>query len=155
MTSGPHDLVLERTLNASKEKIYRCWTEPRLIEQWFAPKPWTVSKVEQDQHPGGACNITMRSPEGLGMPNPGVYLAIEPNKRIVFTDAFGANWTPKDGAPFMVAEVTFADAGAGKTKYVATARHWTAEAEEQHEKMGFHAGWGICADQLEVLAQTI
>jgi uncharacterized protein YndB with AHSA1/START domain len=155
MAAGAHDLVLTRTLNAPKEKLYRCWTEPELIRQWFAPRPWTISKVEQDQRPGGACNITMRSPEGQEIPNPGVYLVIEPNRRIVFTDAFGADWRPKDGAPFMVAEVTFEDAGAGKTTYTATARHWTAEARDQHEKMGFHQGWGVCADQLEALARTI
>ena len=155
MTSATHDLVLRRTLNAPKEKIYRCWTEPQLITQWFCPKPWSVAKVEQDLRPGGACNITMRSPEGQAVPNPGIYLTIEPNKRLIFTDAFGPNWTPKEGPPFMVAEVCYEDAGAGKTKYTATARHWTAEAKAQHEKMGFHQGWGICADQLEALAQTI
>lgn len=52
------------------------------------------------------------------------------------------------------AEVTFEDEG-DKTRYVAKARHWNAEAKAKHEAMGFHVGWGMCADQLEALAKTL
>ncbi len=150
-----HELVLELTLNAPKEKLYRCWTEPALMKQWFAPKPFTTPVVEIDVRPGGASRITMRSPDGMDMPNDGIYLEVVPNEKLVFTDAFTAGWIPKDGAPFMVAEVTFADAGEGKTAYRAVARHWSAEAKAQHEAMGFHTGWTQCAEQLEALAKTL
>ena len=90
----------------------------------------------------------MKSPEGQEMPNPGQYLEIIPNRKLVFTDAFVGNWVPKEGAPFMVAEINFEDAGPGKTKYTAKARHWTVEAKAQHEQMGFIPGWTICAKQL-------
>jgi len=153
--SNGNELVLERILNAPREKVYRCWTEPELVKKWFAPKPWTTPKVEMDVRAGGASNVTMCSPEGQEFPNPGLYLEVVPGRKLVFTDAFNAGWEPKDGVPFFVGEVTFEDAGPGKTKYTAKARHWTKEAREQHEKMGFHQGWGICASQLEELAQTI
>ncbi|HEX9184072.1 MAG TPA: SRPBCC domain-containing protein [Burkholderiales bacterium] len=42
-----------------------------------------------------------------------------------------------------------------KTRYTARARHWTKEDREAHEKMGFHQGWGIAADQLEALVAKI
>jgi uncharacterized protein YndB with AHSA1/START domain len=77
-----------------------------------------------------------------------------PNEKLVFTDAFTSAWTPKDGAPFMLATITLQDEG-GMTRYTARVRHWTAEARKQHEEMGFHQGWGICADQLEALAKTL
>ena len=69
--------------------------------------------------------------------------------------AFVGNWVPKDGPGFFVGEVSFEDAGNGKTKYTAKARHWTAEAKAQHERMGFLQGWEICARQLEALAKTL
>ncbi|MBV9045994.1 MAG: SRPBCC domain-containing protein, partial [Alphaproteobacteria bacterium] len=47
-----------------------------------------------------------------------------------------------------------ADEG-GKTRYTARVLHWTAEDKAQHEQMGFHTGWGQCADQLEALAKTL
>jgi uncharacterized protein YndB with AHSA1/START domain len=42
----------------------------------------------------------------------------------------------------------------GKTRYTARVRHWTVADREAHEKMGFHAGWALCAEQLaEVVAK--
>ena len=148
-----HELVLERVFEAPPEKVYRCWTEEALLKQWFVPAPWTISSVDQDQRPGGACCVTMRDPDGNEFPNPGVYLELIPDRRIVFTDAFQAGWIPA-GQPFMVATVEFEPLDGGRTKYTATARHWTAEAKAQHEQMGFHEGWGKCADQLADLLKT-
>lgn len=155
MTSPKHELKIELILDAPKEKIYRGWTEPELMKQWFAPKPWTTPHVENDVRPGGASLAVMRSPEGQEFPNPGQYLEVIPNRKIVFTDAFTGNWVPKEGAPFFVGELTFEDAGPGKTKYTAIARHWTEEAMKQHEQMGFVPGWTQCARQLEELAKTL
>jgi uncharacterized protein YndB with AHSA1/START domain len=148
------ELTISLLLDAPREKIWRCWTEPELIKQWFAPKPWTTPKAEMDVRPGGASNITMASPEGQAFPNPGVYLEVIPNRKLSFTDAFTAGWIPKDGAPFMVGQIELSDEG-GKTRYVATARHWSKEAREQHEQMGFEPGWTQCAHQLEALAKTL
>ncbi|WP_338607435.1 SRPBCC family protein [Pelagibacterium nitratireducens] len=147
------ELVLDRLIDAPRDKVYRCWTEPDLIKQWFAPKPWTTPKVEIDVRPGGANTVTMADPEGNEYPNPGIYLEVVPNEKLVFTDAFTAGWQPTDKA-FFTCELTFADEG-GKTRYIARAKHWTLEDKQQHEQMGFHEGWGICADQLEALAKTL
>jgi uncharacterized protein YndB with AHSA1/START domain len=38
-----HELVLTRLIDAPREKLFRCWTEPALMKTWFAPLPWTVS----------------------------------------------------------------------------------------------------------------
>ena len=149
-----HELVLTRVIDAPREKLYRCWTEPALLKQWFVPKPWTIAKAEMDVRPGGSSLVVMRSPEGQEMPNPGVFLEVVPNERLVLTDAYTSAWVPS-AKPFMTAIVTFEDLGGGGTRYTARARHWTAEDREAHEKMGFHEGWGICADQLAALAKTI
>lgn len=149
--NNDRELVLDLILNAPREKVWRCWTEPELMKQWFAPAPWTTPRVEIDLRPGGSSLVVMRSPEGQEMPNPGVYLEVVPNERLVFTDAFTRAWEPSE-KPFMTGVLTFADAGAGKTRYVATVRHWSVADREAHEKMGFHQGWTICAHQLEALA---
>lgn len=149
-----HELVLELTLDAPKEKLYRCWTDPELLKKWFAPRPWTISKVEHDFRVGGSSLVVMKDPDGNEYPNPGVFLEIVPNKKLVMTDAFTAGWEPA-GKPFMVAEVTLEDAGPGKTFYRAVARHWTEESKQEHVRMGFHEGWKATAMQLEELAKTI
>ena len=148
------ELVIECVLNAPREKLWRCWTTPELIVQWFTPPPFKTTKAVMDVRAGGASCITMQSPDGKEFPNPGLYLEVVPNERLVFTDAFTGAWEPSD-KPFMTGILTFEDAGPGKTKYTARVRHWTVADREAHEKMGFREGWGIATNQLEALAQKI
>lgn len=148
------ELVLTRVIDAAPQKLYRCWTEPELLKQWFAPAPYTTPHAELDVRPGGANLVVMKSPEGQEMPNPGVYLEVVPNRKLVFTDAFVAAWTPSEH-PFMTVILTFEDLGGGKTRYTARVRHWTVADRERHEQMGFHQGWGICTDQLAALAGSL
>lgn len=147
------ELVLERIFDAPREKVYRAWTEPKLLKQWFVPRPWTISGVALDVRPGGSNLIVMRDPDGNDHPNRGVYLEVVENEKLVFTDAFTSAWEPSE-KPFMLAVIAFEDVG-GKTRYTARARHWTVDDREAHEKMGFHQGWGQCADQLAELLKTI
>jgi uncharacterized protein YndB with AHSA1/START domain len=154
MSDAKHELVLERVLDAPREKVWRCWTEPELLKQWFCPKPWYVSELSIDLTAGGDFTFTMNGPDGERVENPGVLLEVVDQERLVFTDAFQTGWTPS-GQPFMVADVRFEDAGSGTTRYEARAMHWNEEVREQHEEMGFHEGWGKAADQLEVLAKSL
>ena len=147
------ELVLSRLIGAPREKVYRAWTEPELLKQWFAPAPWTTPTAELDVRPGGASLIVMRGPDGNEFPNRGVYLDVVPNERLVFTDAYIKAWEPSP-KPFMTVIVTLADE-AGKTRYTARVLHWTVADREAHEKMGFHQGWGQCADQLAALAAKL
>lgn len=143
------DLVLTRLVDAPRARLFEAWTRPELLKQWFAPLPYTTPFAELDVRPVGANRITMRGPDGVDMPNAGVYLEVVPNERLVFTDAYTEAWVPS-AKPFMTVILTFEE-DAGKTRYTARVRHWTVEDREAHEKMGFHQGWGVCADQLEAL----
>lgn len=148
------DLVLHRIIDQPRAKLWRCWTEPELLKQWFCPKPWGVSRAELDLHPGGRCHVTMRSPEGEEYPNCGIYLEVVPYERLVMTDAYTDAWVPSE-KPFMTSIISFKDLGDGRTEYTAVARHWKAEDRESHLQMGFHEGWGKAADQLEELAASL
>ncbi len=147
------ELTLTRLIDAPREKLFRAWTDPALLKQWFAPLPYTTPFAELDVRPGGSSLIVMRAPDGTEISLPGVYLEIVQNERIVATDAYRTAWEPSD-KPFMTLIITFEDED-GKTRYTARARHWTVADREAHEKMGFHQGWGICADQLTSLVARI
>ena len=150
------ELVLARRFEASPEACFRCWTEPELMKQWFTPAPWKTVEVRNDVRAGGASFVVMEGPDGTRVENPGVFLEVIPNRKLVFTDAFASAWVPS-AKPFMVAIVTFEPDGPdGRAcRYIARARHWTAEDKAQHEAMGFHAGWGAAGEQLEALARTL
>ena len=151
--TSDRDLVLTRIIDAPPEKLFRAWTEPELLKQWFAPLPYTTPVAELDVRPGGSNLVVMRGPDGIDMPNRGVYLEVVKNERLVLTDAYTKAWEPSP-KPFMTVILTFERTG-GKTKYTARVRHWTLADREAHEKMGFHEGWGICADQLAALVAKL
>jgi len=153
MATDDRELVLTRLIDAQREKLWRCWTEPKLIVQWFTPPPWKTVHAETDVRAGGSSYIVMKGPEGQEMPNRGVYLEVVKNERLIFTDAYTRAWEPS-AKPFFTGILTFEDQG-GKTLYTARARHWTAEDCEAHDKMGFQTGWGIATDQMAALAKTL
>jgi uncharacterized protein YndB with AHSA1/START domain len=151
--NSDRELVIVRIIDAPREKVFRAWTDPRLLKQWFAPLPWTTPLAETDVRPGGTSLIVMRDPEGKEFPNRGVYLEVVENERLVFTDAYGSAWEPSEH-PFMTVVLTFEDEG-GKTKYAARALHWTVADRDRHDQMGFHEGWALCADQLEAVVARL
>ncbi len=147
------ELVLTRLIDAPAAALYRCWTAPELLKQWFAPLPYTTPRAELDVRPGGSSLVVMQGPDGVQMPNHGVYLEVVPNEKLVFTDSFLSAWVPNP-QPFMTVTLTFKEE-AGKTRYTARVAHPTVADRERHEQMGFHQGWGQCADQLAALARSL
>jgi len=134
MSDVQNELVLTRLIDAPPENLFRCWTEPQLIKQWFAPRPYTTPIAEVELRVGGHNLVIMKSPEGQEIP-------------------YSGDWIPS-GKPFMTAILTF-EPEDGKTRYTARVRHWSKEDYDAHEKMGFHQGWGQCADQLAELAKSL
>lgn len=147
------ELVIDRLLDAPRTAVWRCWTEPALLTQWFTPAPWSTKSAAVDVRPGGSSLIVMADPDGNEFPNPGVFLEVVEGKKLVMTDAYTSAWEPNEN-PFMTAIVTFADEDGG-TRYRAVVRHWSEEARKRHEEMGFHPGWNAAADQLQALAKTL
>ncbi|MBA3577772.1 MAG: SRPBCC domain-containing protein [Sphingomonas sp.] len=150
-----HELSIDRRIDAPPERVWDVMTGR--ITEWWRPKPWTTTIGELEWRAGGAFHLIMRGPndepdcqgeESAG----GVLLEFEPGRRFVFTDALSARWVPQ--TPFMVGIFEIEAEGDG-TRYRATARHWTAEAVEEHRKMGFEQGWGAVADQLAKLAEGV
>src|SRR3989338_3017580 len=121
------DLVLTRDIDAPREVLYACWTQPEHLVHFFVPKPHRVT----------ACTLD-----------------VIPNEKLVFTDTYTAGWKPAP-EPFMTAIITFEDIGNGRTRYTAIARHRNPETAQTQKYMGFYDGWGTVVDQLEAYAKTL
>ncbi len=154
MMKSPTELAFSRTIAAPRMAVWRCWTEPELITQWFCPRPWKTVEARVDLRSGGEFYTKMRGPNGEEPSGePGIWLEVEHGKKLVFTDAFKPGWIPTGNMMF-VATLNFSDIDGG-TKYDVSARHWSAEKAKEHEDMGFYPGWGAATDQLEELAKTL
>lgn len=156
---GPNDLELVRRLKARRSILWRCWTEPELLTQWFCPRPWKATDFQVDLRPGGIFANIIRGPNGEVFDNPGgCFLDVQPETRLVWTSALGPGYrpliTPEDGFA-MTAVLTFRDDAGGGTVYTARVLHADTAGKEKHEAMGFHDGWGAATAQMEELALTL
>jgi uncharacterized protein YndB with AHSA1/START domain len=147
-TDTLHELSVTRRIAAPPETVWQAMAHRQ--EEWWCPRPWRVEIVEQDRRPGGRAAMTMFGPDGEIMPMEGIYLAYDEGRRFVTTDALTVALEPQ--GPFMIGIWEITPDGEG-TRYTARARHWTAEAMEQHRAMGFAEGWQACAEQLAALCE--
>ncbi len=148
------DLELTRDIAASTLTVWRCLTEADLLEQWFCPRPYKVVDAVVDPVPGGAFHTPMVGPDGETMDEgPGCVLTAEPHKHFVFTDHFHPGYKPR-GSGFMVGAYIL-DAIDTGTRLRAIAMHTDPAQKAEHEKMGFHEGWGTALEQLDDLAKRL
>lgn len=140
------DLKLEREIDVPLHLVWKAWTTPAHLKEWFVPKPWSVTECEIDLRPGGIFRTVMRSPEGEEFDSPGCYLDVVPQERLVFTDALLPGFRPA-AKPFFTGALLLSPLGSG-TRYTALAIHNDEAARTSHEQMGFHDGWGTVATQL-------
>jgi uncharacterized protein YndB with AHSA1/START domain len=153
--ANDRELVLARLMDVTPEQLFKAWTTPERFPEWFCPKPWRAEVAKMELKPGGAWNTTMYGPDGEVFENPGVYLEVVPNQKIVFSDAFTEGWVPVEDGGMMTCVLTFERRPDGKTLYLARCGHPSVEKLKQHEQMGFHDGWGIVAEQCEAVARTM
>lgn len=156
------DLVLERTLNAPVDLVWKAQTNPNHLKHWFAPRPYEITECELDPRPGGIFRIRMVGPDGFdtGHGGAGCVLEVVEVQRFAWTSALGPGYRPAEMGEGcesfpMTAIITLADAGGGKTLYRAVALHRNPADRDTHERMGFQDGWGTCATQLEEYARTL
>ena len=79
------DLLLERTVDVPREKVWRAWTDTEQMVKWFCPRPWKTVYAKMELYPGGAFDTTMESPEGQQFPGFGCILEVVENERLTWT----------------------------------------------------------------------
>jgi uncharacterized protein YndB with AHSA1/START domain len=158
MTDAGLDLEISRVLNAPRKKVWQAWTDPKILAQWWCPKPWVTEVRAFDLRPGGALHTYMTGPLPDGTTgesdNPGVFLEIVPEQKLVSTSMLTEGWRPAMPWIGITSIFTMEDEGAG-TRYVARCLHRNEEETKKHLEMGFHDGWGTMITQLEEVARGL
>lgn len=159
--SDDTDLHLERTLDAPRDLVWKAWTDPEHIKQWWAPRPYETPECEIELRPGGKLFTRMTGPDGFDHSATACVLDVVPGERIVWSSTMQGDYRPNEftddgcnGFPFTAVH-TFEDGGEGRTRYTATVLHANQKDRDAHDAMGFQDGWGTCADQMAEVARAL
>lgn len=140
-------LEITRIFDAPREIVFKAWTDPKLLSQWWGPHGFTNPVCEVDLRPGGSIRIDMRGPDGTVYPMTGVYHEIVRPERLVYTAS-----ALKDRGT-VVLEVlqtaTFAD-HQGKTKLTLKLSVVKVLGEGEKYLAGMEAGWNQSLDRFNV-----
>ena len=144
----PHDrvLTLDRVFDAPRELVFRAWTNPAHLANWFGPKDFTLPFCEMDFRVGGTYRLCMRSPEGKDYWVHGVYREIIEPERLVFTwERDGAD-DPHAGHTLVT--VTLED-HAGKTRLTLNQATFDTQDIRDGHVHGWTEAFGRLADYVE------
>lgn len=148
------DLTLQRIIRAPRATVWKAWADPARLAKWWLPAP-TVALVDVlDVRPGGGF-VTRMSDDGHEfVPHTdNVFLLVEPEQRLVFTNAIDSAWRPATPVPVaLTAEIIFNEHPDG-TDYRIIVRHGDPAAKSFHEELGFFEGWGSVTEALAALAE--
>lgn len=156
-----NDLVLERVFDAPRALVWKAFSTPEHLRQWWAPRPYETPECEMDLRPGGKFYTRMIGPDGFDSKGIGCFLEVVEGEKVVWTNVLAENYRPSELDPSgcgsfpFTAIMTFEETADGKTRYRAVAMHRNEADREIHETMGFHDGWGTCADQLGQVAAEL
>lgn len=125
-------IVMTRTFDAPRTLVFKAWTDPQHIGNWWGPQGFTVTTHAIDIRPGGVWSFTLHGPDGVDYPNWIVYDEITVPERLVYRHGETAADDPEQ---FHVT-VTFAEQ-AGRT--LLTMNMLFATAAERDRTVGFGA----------------
>ena len=93
--AGNLELVITRTFDAPRERVFRMWIEPEHLARWGGPKGLSFVIIKMDVRPGGAYRFNMKEKNGTDHWSQGTYREIVPPERLAFT----TGWTDAEGNP--------------------------------------------------------
>jgi uncharacterized protein YndB with AHSA1/START domain len=150
-----HRMTVEKIFDAPREKVWRAYTESDILDQWWAPKPWTSETKRFDFREGGQWLYAMVSPEGQKFWAIIDYGAIEPGVSFVADDSFcDEEGNKNNDIPSTHWKDEFFEED-GKTQVVHTLTFTDKAAMETIIKMGFEEGFTMGIGNLEELLPSL
>jgi uncharacterized protein YndB with AHSA1/START domain len=154
------DFVTTRIFDAPPAMLWKCFTEPGRMQEWFGPKGSVVISSKMDLRVDGTYHGAMRDSEGRVMWAKFVYREVTPPRRLVWEHSFSDEAGGLTRHPLsptwplkLLTTVAFEDAPGGKCKLTLTWSPLDATAEEQatfdaaHD--GVNGGWAGTFERLD------
>jgi uncharacterized protein YndB with AHSA1/START domain len=146
------EVVITRVFDAPARLLFKAYSTPEHLTQWFGPPGWLLTLCEMDFQVSGRLRLAMTGSDGKqGTPFGGEYLELVPDRKIVYTGAFE---TP--GAEAMTVTITFdEDEKSGQTTLTVHTLFASVDMKNEHLGMGYAQGIASGLDQLGELVTQL
>jgi len=145
-------MTLEAEFNASPERVWQLWADPRQLERWWGPPTYPATFTKHDLAPGSRVEYHMTGPEGDQPHGYWEVLEADAPHRLVFRDGFAnADGTPNTDLPINTANVRIEEVGQGRTRMSVESVFPSTEAMEQVLSMGMEEGLTLAVGQIDAI----
>jgi uncharacterized protein YndB with AHSA1/START domain len=146
-------MTLEAEFDASPERVWQLWADPRQLERWWGPPTYPATFTKHDLTPGTRTEYHMTGPEGDQPRGYWDVIEVAPPSRLVVEDGFlNADGTVNtDFAEPGQMVVTIAEVGDGRTRMSIESHFPTPEAMEQLLAMGQEEGMTQAVGQIDAI----
>jgi uncharacterized protein YndB with AHSA1/START domain len=142
---GRQEVVITRVFDAPRELVFRAFTDPKLVPEWWGPRDEQTEVEVMDVRPGGQWRFVSRGPDGGEYAFHGVYHDVTPHDRIVYTFEY-EGWPGR----CLLETVTFEDVEGG-TLITDRAVYQTLEDRDGMVASGMESGARQSMDRLAEL----
>jgi uncharacterized protein YndB with AHSA1/START domain len=148
VVSLPNDtqILITREFDAPRHLVWRAWTEPELIAQWWYAERGEIVSIEMDLRVGGKWRYVMRANEGFEVAFHGECREIVPDEKLVSTEIYEA--VPDETA---LNTATFTEHD-GTTTLTLLVEHASPAGRDMHINSGMEYG---LQDALKLLEQLV
>ena len=145
-------LTLTAEFDASPERIWDLWADPRQLERWWGPPTYPATFTAHDLAPGSHVEYHMTGPTGDQPRGFWDIVEAEPPRRLVFVDGFAHDdGTPNDDFPRNEGRVTIEPIDAGRTRMSIESHFPSADAMERYLGMGMEEGLTEAVGQIDAI----
>lgn len=142
MNAVKTSLEIKRLINAPRERVYRAWTDPAQLKEWWGPEGVRTRKIAADVRVGGEYRWELINQDGEEMTVHGEYRELVPNSKIVFTWQWDDDEAWKDRTS--VVTVEFSDRDGGTEVRLTHVQLPSEPSRDRHTE-----GWASVLDRLE------
>lgn len=141
-------VVVRRAFAASRERVFRSWTDPDQLRRWWGPDRFTCPEAVVDLRPGGTYRLVMQAPgDGPTMSVTGTYHEVDPPGLLVYTWRWDSG--PAASADESRVTVHFTDLGEGRTEVTVTHDRFPPGHDASPYRSGWEEGLAKLAEVVE------
>ena len=145
-------MTMEAEFDASAERIWQLWADPRQLERWWGPPTYPATFTAYEFRPGGRAEYHMTGPDGDQPRGYWEIVEVAAPRNLIFRHGLANDdGSPNTNVSAMVGRVTIEEIGGGRTRMTVHTEFARVEAMEQMLAMGMEEGLRQAMSQIDAL----